>query len=89
MKHNGNYDALCRALTDYEGYGTDDEDVIGNIEYVVDELEEISNLPDINEFVQRTIERTIDINNTNRSDDDIYDLGCRIQNTWDDIWGED
>ena len=32
MVHQDEYDTLCRVLTDYEGYGTEDDDVVGDID---------------------------------------------------------
>lgn len=85
MTHQDEYDTLCRVLTDYEGYGTEDDDVIGNIDYVADYLLELSKSEDINRFAQDTIETVVkhgDIYDF----EEIYDLACRVQNTWEDIW---
>lgn len=83
MIHQDKYDTLCRVLTDYEGAGTDDDDVIGNIEYVSDYLMELSNSEDINLFVRYTIETVVKYGDMK---EEIYDLACRVQNTWESIW---
>lgn len=80
MIHQDKYDTLCRVLTDYEGAGTDDDDVIGDIDYVADYLMELSKSEDINLFVRYTIETVVR--------EEIYDLACRVQNTWEYIWSE-
>lgn len=85
MTHQDKYDTLCRVLTDYEGAGTDDDDVIGNMEYVSDYLVELSKSEDINLFVKYTIE-TVVKHGEICDLEEIYDLACRVQNTWEYIW---
>ena len=87
MIHQVKYDTLCRVLTDYEGYGTEDDDVIGNIDYVADYLMELSKSEDINLFVQDTIETVVEHGEIYDLEE-IYDLACHVQNTWEDIWND-
>lgn len=85
MIHQDKYDTLCRVLTDYEGNGTEDDDVIGDIDYVSEYLLELSKSEDINRFAQYTIETVVKYGDMV---EEIYDLACRVQNTWESIWGE-
>lgn len=85
MIHQDKYDTLCRVLTDYEGNGTDDDDVIGDIDYVADYLLRLSKSEGINLFAQYTIERVVKYVDM---EEEIYNLACRVQNTWEDIWND-
>lgn len=95
MVHQDEYDTLCRVLTDYEGYGTEDDDVVGDIDYVADFLDSISQTYGLNGFVLETIQRAVrkyrekDTDSMREMDDmkaEIYDLACRLQTSWDDVW---
>lgn len=97
MIHQDEYDTLCRVLTDYEGNGTDDNDVVGDIDYVADFLDYLSKTYGLNGFVLETIQRAVrkyrkkDTDGMREMDDikaEIYDLGCRLQTSWDDIWSD-
>lgn len=97
MVHQDEYDTLCRVLTDYEGYGTEDNDVVGDIDYVADFLDYLSKTCGLNGFVLETIQSAVrkyrkkDTDGMREMDDmkaEIYDLGCRLQTSWDDIWSD-
>lgn len=97
MVHQDEYDTLCRVLTDYEGNGTEDDDVVGDIDYVADFLDSLSKTYGLNGFVLETIQRDVrkyrkkDTDGMREMDDmkaEIYDLGCRLQTSWDDIWSD-
>lgn len=79
--YKNDYDTLCRIITDYEGNGVEDENVIGNIDIVKSYLKEITDSPDVNDFAAVTINDVISGGN----EDDIYTMAVRCQTYWDSL----